>query len=399
MRTRAPWVVASLATAIVACQQSASPSPSPSTASAEPTAAESSGEPSAMPTPIGSALTTFGSGPGPAMARDVAAFDDGFVAVGVQYADSLPNLGLLPEHEGRIWRSADGAAWEDVTPSGELGNVDLSEVFVGSDGMLVTLGGVSQIVPGGTELFSLGAWESADGETWQPIAQPVPGLKVNVETGAVGYIALAYAQPDNDAPTAWFSSDGAAWTQVFQLPDGVFDLDAGDQGFVILGEAYTVASGDGQQWVPATNVLNSAPTVAALAGDWVSVPQSCCGPTATAWFSADGLSWAQSGTIPMAQVQPDPQVTCMEYPTGLVSTSAIFLSTTLAGCSEGAFVVHGTVFWSSDGASWTALPFPAGQVGVSQSGSRVDGAAENDDVLVLAGQLDRQAALWTNPLD
>jgi hypothetical protein len=131
----------------------------------------------------------------------------------------------------------------------------------------------------------------------------------------------------------------------------------------------------------------------------VSVPQTCCELTAPSWFSADGLSWAQSGTIPMAQVQADPQITCVEYPTGLVSTSAIFLSTSLAGCSEGAFVVHGTVFWSSDGASWTALPFPAGQAGVAQSGARVDGAAEANDVLVLAGQLDRQAALWTNPLD
>jgi hypothetical protein len=103
----------------------------------------------------------------------------------------------------------------------------------------------------------------------------------------------------------------------------------------------------------------------------------------------------------MAEVEADQQTTCREYPNGAVSAAdAIFVSTSLSGpCSEGAFVVHGTVLWSSDGASWTALPFPAGEVGVSHSGSRVDGAAEENEVLVLAGQQDRMAALWTNPLD
>jgi hypothetical protein len=385
---------------LVAACQSSTPESSPSEGESEPASVEPSAEPSASATPIGSGVTTFGLGPGPAMARDVAAFEGGFVAVGVQYADSLPNLGPPPEHEGRIWLSADGLVWDDVTPGGQLTNVDLSEVYARTDGTLVAIGGVSQVVSGGTEVSSLGAWESADGETWQSIPPPVSGLQLNIEVGGVGYIALAYPSLDSTAPTLWLSSDGASFDQVNQLPDAVFDVDAGDQGFVVVSQAYIVASGDGLQWVPASNPPGGAASPAALGGDWITTTW-VFGQPATSWFSADGLSWGQSGTITMGQVQADPQTACVEYPTGLVSTtSAVFMSTTLSGpCSEGGFIVHGTVFWSSDGAAWTALPFPAGQVGTSHSGSRVDGAMEANDVLVLAGQLDRQAALWTNPLD
>jgi hypothetical protein len=200
----------------------------------------------------------------------------------------------------------------------------------------------------------------------------------------------------------WFSSDGTTWTVTHQLSDGVFDLDAGEQGFVVVGDTQIVASGEDLQWVPASNPPPGAgPNLAALGGDWVVVPNAGLGPTATSWFSANGLDWAQSGTLQLEQVEADPQTTCIEYPNGAVSTADnVFLSTSLSGpCSEGGFIVHGTVYSSSDGAAWTALPFPAGEVGVSHSGSRVDGAAETNDVLVLAGQLDRQAALWTNPLD
>jgi hypothetical protein len=387
---------------LVAACQSSTPEPSPSEDESAPASVEPSAEPSASATPIGSGVTTFGSGPGPAMARDVAAFEGGFVAVGVQYADSLPNLGPPPEHEGRIWLSPDGAVWEDVTPSGELTNVDLSEVFVRADGTLVVMGGVSLFEPGGWELSSLGAWESSDGQSWQAITSPVPGVVGNVETGAVGYIALAYPGMDDSDPAVWFSSDGTTWTVTHELSDGTYDLDAGDQGFVVVGDTQTVAAGEDLQWVPASNPPPGVgPNLAALGGDWVAVPNAGLGPTATSWFAADGLNWAQSGTLQMAEVQADQQTTCREYPNGAVSTAgSTFLSTSLSGpCSEGGFIVHGTVYWSSDGAAWTALAFPAGQVGTSHSGSRVDGAAEANDVLVLAGQLDRQAALWTNPLD
>jgi hypothetical protein len=386
---------------LVAACQSSTPEPSPSEDESAPASVEPSAEPSASATPIGSGVTTFGTGPGPAMARDVTAFEGGFVAVGVQYAESLPNLGPPPEHEGRIWLSPDGAVWEDVTPSGELTNVDLSEVFVRADGTLVVMGGVSQVVPGGTELSSLGAWESQDGQSWAPITPPLPGVRGDVETGALGYIALSYADLTSSAPTVWFSADGTTWTVTHQLPDGFFDLDAGDQGFVVVGDTQIVAAGGDLQWVPATNPpLVAPPNAAALGGDWVVVPAAGGGPTATSWFSGDGLNWAQSGSLPLEQVQAG-QTSCLEFPNGAVSTaSAVFLSMTLSGpCSEGAFIVHGTVRWSSDGAAWASLPFPVGDVGVQNSGSRVEGAAEANDVLVLAGQLDRQAALWTNPLD
>jgi hypothetical protein len=405
MRARIATVLAIAGAVLVACQSTASESPSAS-ASAAPSSSPSSAAPSPSATPIGSVVTTFGTGPGSAIARDVAAFDEGFVAVGVQLSAAIPNFGFVPPHEGRIWLSADGLAWQDVTPSNSLTNVDLTEVFVRTDGDLVVLGRVSQVVPGGTEVASLGAWESADGGTWQSIPSPIPGLLVNVETGEVGYIAVAYADAQQNAPVVRYSSDGASWSQVFQLPDGAFDVDAGDEGFVVIGltpsGAYIAASGDGQGWVvSASPPAGDGPSQpAALEGDWVTATWDL-GQPATAWSSANGLDWGQSGTIPMAQVTPDPQFTCHEYPTELVSTaSAVVLSTSLSyPCSEGGFVVYGSTHVSSDGATWNALPFPSGVVGNTHSGSQVNGAAEVNDVLVFVGELNGQAAFWTNPLD
>jgi hypothetical protein len=99
----------------------------------------------------------------------------------------------------------------------------------------------------------------------------------------------------------------------------------------------------------------------------------------------------------METVEPDPQTICREYPSGLASTgSHVVLTTTLSGpCSEGGFIINKGAFLTADSVTWEPLPFPDGVVGEAQSGSRVDGAAEDDTVLVLAGQLDGQAALWT----
>jgi hypothetical protein len=390
-----------IAGALLACEPAASPSSSsPAASPSTPASSPSMGlSPSATP---GSGLAAFGTGPGPAIARDVVSFGAGFVAVGAQFGGVIPNFGPLPAHEGRIWLSDDGISWEDATPNGLFGNVDLTDVFVRTDGFLVALGGVSQPVPGGTELASLGVWESADGEAWS-VAPPVPGLRVNVEAGAVGYLSLAYAGLDNASPTLWFSSDGAGWTQVYQLPTGAFDVDAGTEGFVAVGDSI-VASGDGQAWVVAPSPPTGAFGSAALDGDWVTVTWSFSQPPgqpATSWFSADGLAWAQSGTVSMAQVPLDPQTTCHEYPTNLVSiANTVVLSTSLAGpCSEGGFVVYGTTHASTDGATWSPLPFPVGTPGMTHTGSQVFGAAANGGTLVLVGELNSQAALWTNPLN
>lgn len=405
MRSPGLTALALVGLLVSGCQSSASESP----AASQPVSIPPSVEASATPLPAGWQVTTFGGAAGPTIARDVAGFEEGFVAVGVEFSDSLPNVGPPPPHQGKIWESADGWAWEDVTPTGDtFENVDLSEIFVRSDGSLMALGVVSGPI-GEDDLgpIGAGAWESSDGTSWEAISPPrVNGLRVSVENGEQGFVALAYPGVDNDGATLWFSTDGMAWEQVKDLPFGFFDLDAGDDGFVVVGdthhadeanfEPYIVASGDGHEWVRSEDEPVGAFYAAALGADWITVTWDFA-EAVTSWLSADGLTWAESGTIAVETVDADPQTICREYPTGLASTgSHVVLTTTLSGpCSDGGLIINEGAFLSTDGMAWEALPFPRGTVGEAQSGSRVDGAAESDAVLVLAGQLDGQAALWT----
>jgi hypothetical protein len=234
----------------------------------------------------------------------------------------------------------------------------------------------------------------------------VPGLRIRVESGDLGFIALAYPGVDNDGASIWFSADGSAWEQVRELPDGYFDIDAGDEGFLVVGdtqqpgeanfEPYIVASGDGHEWVRSEDEPVGAFYAAAVEGNWTTVTWDFA-ETVTSWLSPDGLSWAESESIALEEVPVEPQIACREYPTGMASTgSHAVLTTSLSyPCSEGSFVINKGAFLTTDGVTWEALPFPDGTVGEAQSGSRVDGAAETDAVLVLGGQLDGQAALWS----
>jgi hypothetical protein len=63
-------------------------------------------------------------------------------------------------------------------------------------------------------------------------------------------------------------------------------------------------------------------------------------------------------------------------------------------CGEGSFVVHGTQLISSDGATWTPLPFEVGTPGVTRSGASVNAAAAADGTLILAGEQDGVATFW-----
>ena len=95
--------------------------------------------------------------------------------------------------------------------------------------------------------------------------------------------------------------------------------------------------------------------VAPLAGDWHVIESgqtsSGFGPTAPHWFSADGLSWASTSSMPLATVQADPSTACHETVTAFHgSTPWLVASTDLSGpCSEGGFIVHGTQRASTDG--------------------------------------------------
>jgi hypothetical protein len=393
---------------VAACQSSTPPEspsePGPSASASEVPSVAPSASAAAEP---GWEVVTFAGAGGPAIAREVAAFEGGFVAVGVAFDEPLPDLGPTPPHEGRIWFSEDGTSWEDVTPSAELVNVHLDDLYVRGDGTLVAIGLASTPFDFGVEPVGRAVWESTDGLSWASAAGPILGAQSNVEAGEQGYLALAYPGLDNSSPSLVFSADGVAWNPVRDLPDGSFDLDAGDEGFVVVGDIrgpldvepvpYVVASGDGEEWVSSSDPPEGIPSVGALGSDWVLTAWDFSSAVPI-WTSMNGLDWSMSGSVQLEEVVVDAQTTLGAFPAGLVSSgSTLVLATTLY--REGTFVVHGTEHISPDGITWDALPFPPSTVGVQDSGSRVEGAVDADGFLLLVGQQNGEAAFWTGPLD
>ena len=372
--------------------------------------------PSAGATPKGTSerewqVTAFGDPGKVGFAYDVVRASAGFVAVGVQFSGRLPNLGPSPPHEGRIWLSADGISWQDTTPSEIFTNVSLDELFVRADGTLVVLGWIS--APTEFEPPTRGAWESTDGRAWQSAATGVPAGAVIVEHGDKGYLALVRPSVAAHESELWHSADGRTWELVRQLMDGAYATGAGDEGFVVVGsvgppdqstwESFGIASADGREWFESSRPPPSAIRLASLGGDWIAISYAFgLGPLPSEsqiWFSADGLDWAPHGDINLEQV-PIPGSICTEYPSGLNSAGGwLVMGSTLSyPCSEGGYVVYGTQQISDDGESWVPVPFESAIVGVSGSGSHVNAAADDDDSLVLVGQMNNQAAFWSRAL-
>jgi hypothetical protein len=164
-------------------------------------------------------------------------------------------------------------------------------------------------------------------------------------------------------------------------------------------ETFTIASGNGREWFDASNPP-PAPSalVAALDADWIAMNAFGIegGPASgQTWWSVNGLDWGPHGQAPMERIETD-GTACEEYPRHLHSAGPwVVTATDLAyPCGEGSFVVHGTQLISSDGATWTPLPFEVGTPGVTRSGASVNAAIAADGTLILAGEQDGAATFW-----
>jgi hypothetical protein len=183
-------------------------------------------------------------------------------------------------------------------------------------------------------------------------------------------------------------------------------MGAGAEGFVVVGrtpddpeEAFALASGDGREWLTASNPPPVyAPLVAPRGGDWITMSafmEEGSMATGETWASGNGLEWEPHGQAPIQGVEVD-GVACEEFPRSLHSAGGwLVAALDLAGpCSEGSFVVHGTQLVSTDGATWTPLPFDIGTPGMTRSGAIVNAAIATDAGLALGGELDGIATFW-----
>lgn len=355
---------------------SVTPESTPSPAASEPPATPSE---SPEPPPAELAWAASGSfpsdGSGPSMVEHIVAVEGGYVAAGIAYDAQLPGVGPTPAHSLRIWLSADGRTWEPVAT--QLENVQFTTLVVRADGSLLATGWRSTLSEYGyVETGELAAWTSADGREWAEAEIGMPVVPTTIARGAAGYLALV--RPDaTEEFELWHSPDAIAWTAVRDGVAGRIDVAAGDEGFVAMGttsaasdETFAIASGDGREWFNASSPPPaSSALIAALEADWIAmVAFGTEGVTVTglASWSANGLEWSTHGQAPMEQISTD-GTTCDEYPRHLRSAGGWVVAATALShpCGEGSFVVHGTQLISSDGATWTPLPFEVGTPGVT----------------------------------
>ncbi len=410
--------VATPSPSVAAASDSAAPSAEPTADPVSPTPLPS---PSQSATPAGGPLAegwvevgSFGSDGSIEVVHDVVQAPFGLLAAGVRIGtQQLPVFGPLPQ-EGRIWMSSDGLSWEDVTPSGPFADSSVYDLVALPDGAVVAFARLSVIDEGGREVLS--ASETIDGRTWT-------GAEVSAGTSPVWRVAaggsgfLTAAGPDPVDPQIWHSSDGRTFVEV---PDPTGQriataLEAGPEGFVILGSVYesaespkAYASADGLDWYEATTGEWDVSGIAPIAGDWVGVGP---GPfddewhdtDTPSWFSSNGLDWAEAGRIPLRALPLSAGVSCREFLSEPVSTGRlVVVSSTLSyPCGEGHVQRFGAAHITSDGAAWWALPFTleASPGDEGTRGASVNAGMDLESGTLLVGEKDYRATFWVRPND
>jgi hypothetical protein len=215
--------------------------------------------------------TTFGDSNNQIM-QHVTAFDNGFVAVGVEKTDT--------EIRGAVWLSPNGVAWQRVSHTEEAFGgqnlfVSLEEVM--SVGTSLIAAGTVQ--PPNQDDVDASVWVSQDeGESWTRMSSSENALG---DQDAIRYQLVSAITRDNDkflmigteqntsASTSdqyingiiWKSADGVSWERVYDhKPDyhqqTMMDIIHTELGFVIVGydqvgdqaQAAAWISPDGVNW-------------------------------------------------------------------------------------------------------------------------------------------------------
>jgi hypothetical protein len=209
-----------------------------------------------------------------------------------------------------IWISPDGASWSRAADIASFGDIVISGIArLGED--LVLIAG------------DLRAWTSRDGLAWQPlgpVATNLEGVSVWGVTSVEGALLAWGSTPASDVyrPVTLRSTDAQHWErggieaggEEF-LSQGILDIVAVGGSVVAVGHGLTGdagspppptaawASADGLAWSPA--VLQPAGSSGALghvAWDGRYVALGTVLAASISWWSEDGLTWAEGGSVP-----------------------------------------------------------------------------------------------------
>jgi hypothetical protein len=218
--------------------------------------------------------------------------------------EDVPDAGIA------AWRSTDGSEWQRLTVPDSMRDAIIDGAVVGL-GRLVVYGGAGDDLSGVT-------WLSVDGEQWHEIrdvtaVDPISALAAGPERLVA--FGTRYLPLDDDIETLAGHSDGGGF-QPAALPAGqrgrIHAVVHGPVGFVAVGMVFDPASAgavalvsaDGTAWTPAASVPGDVGFhhLLALPGGYLAIGLEASDvdfgiERATAWFSADGLTWAEHGDL------------------------------------------------------------------------------------------------------
>ena len=211
------------------------------------------------------AVAILGTDGVPERMTSVAAGPSGFVAGGSVGPE-------LADRHARFWRSADGITWEPIADEASaFANAEVRSITPFKGGF-VAVGVVGNLqAPTGAV-----AWVSPDGGTWTRVDDPafVAGVAVSVAPAPWGGVVAVGSTVDRKNAVAWTSADGLAWRRA---PDEPSRQHSG--GFAWMTDV--VAIGD----------------VAIAVGDVQGLQRG----TAESWTSRDGLKWTMSMSAPVQE--------------------------------------------------------------------------------------------------
>lgn len=358
----------------------ATPGPTISTAAKTPSSTPSDPTPSATtrtPTPSRTPPPTYGAtliwnqeylprppgvgtlGGSNARASDITVTGAGFVIVGTDLDDRGNEVAAS-------WTSPDGITWQEhLTTIRDHPGYSLSEVAAGI-GALVAVG-------------SRGIWRSTDGATWEQVGQPamLGTFQTDVAWGRDGFVAIG--RGDRGTASIWLSADGLAWEQApgATALSGFCPLKiaGGPKGYVAVGfgavgsvcgdstQPAIAVSADGRQWVRAPeqpSLTGEGASIGAVAGGpgWIAFgpfQATSTGDQGTAvWTSSDGLAWRRTSFLrPVPPYVPD----CGKPygPAYMVDITAFGPGYVAVGVSSCGNDQWGTAWASPDGATWHSV--------------------------------------------
>ena len=226
--------------------------------------------------------------------------------------------GLIALGQARVWRSTDGAGWT------ELDSASLRSVWTSPAPELVAVAagprGIVAIGQPANTFDSVVAF-SPDGQRWTPIALPARKTAIawDVALGSSGFVIVGRdGQADSaginttagvGSPAAWYSADGATWTEAHvpgaSVRGGVLTrVLAGAGGLFAVGNDVGIThyedldarrigawtSPDGRSWQKAGSLESLVHGTALLASDGTSIV--ALGNDTGLSISTDGRDWS-----------------------------------------------------------------------------------------------------------